>query len=279
MTRNRTLARFLVLLWMCVSAGPLIAAERVVSINMCADQLLLALAEPGQIAGLSPYAGDTRLSFMADQAGDHRAGIGTAEQVVQLDPDLVIAGRFTRRATRDMLSRLGYEVMLLDPARSIDESIAQIGTVAARLGAHDKGAAMIADIRAAMSEASVSADDGPSAAIYQRRGWVTGGATLSEELLALAGLANHGAALAPGRGGFVTLEHLVRTPPDVLVVADDSPTADDQGSALLAHPALNALFPPERRLVLPERLTVCGGPSLPAAIRWLTSEAERLQLR
>ena len=43
--------------------------------------------------------------------------------------------------------------------------------------------------------------------------------------------------------------------------------------ALLAHPALVALFPPERRIALPERLTVCGGPSLPAALDWLAGES------
>ena len=32
--------------------------RRVVSFNQCADQLVLALADPEQIAGLSPYAAD-----------------------------------------------------------------------------------------------------------------------------------------------------------------------------------------------------------------------------
>jgi iron complex transport system substrate-binding protein len=36
------------------------------------------------------------------------------------------------------------------------------------------------------------------------------------------------------------------------------------------------MFPPERRIVLPERLTVCGGPSLPAALDRLAAEARRI---
>ena len=39
------------------------------------------------------------------------------------------------------------------------------------------------------------------------------------------------------------------------------------------HRALNVrhqrIHPPARRIVLPDRLTVCGGPSLPAALDWL----------
>ena len=100
------------------------APQRIVSINLCADELLLALADPAQIVALSPYATDARLSFMADAAKAFRHDAGNAEIVVGMKPDLVLAGRFTKRATRDMLTRLGYRLELLDTARSIDASIA-----------------------------------------------------------------------------------------------------------------------------------------------------------
>ena len=51
---------------------------------------------------------------------------------------------------------------------------------------------------------------------------------------------------------------------------------DNQGSALLSHPALAELYPPARRIVVPERLTVCGGPSLPAALVHIAGEAQRV---
>ncbi|MCR4281577.1 MAG: ABC transporter substrate-binding protein, partial [Bauldia sp.] len=64
---------------------------------------------------------------------------------------------------------------------------------------------------------------------------------------------------------------------DIIVVPYENRRAEDQGSALLAHPALARLYPPERRIVLPERLTVCGGSSLPTALDWLATEAGRVQ--
>jgi iron complex transport system substrate-binding protein len=116
----------------------------------------------------------------------------------------------------------------------------------------------------------------PTAAVYQRRGYVTGGETLAADLLATVGFANAGGALAGRIGGFVPLERLIAVRPDYLVVAAPGIRAEDQGTALLAHPALERLYPPERRLVLPERLTVCGGPSLPAALDWLAAEVGRM---
>jgi iron complex transport system substrate-binding protein len=62
--------------------------------------------------------------------------------------------------------------------------------------------------------------------------------------------------------------------PDLLVMSRASPEAADQGSALLLHPALAAEYPPSRRIVLPENLIVCGGPSLPLAMQSLAEQME-----
>ena len=273
--------------WIAVIATACVAApahaagvpSRIVSINLCADELLIALAEPRQIAALSIYAADPRLSYFADEAKAFRHDASEAETVVDLAPDLVLAGRFTKRATRDMLTALGYRVVLLDPARSVSESVDQIREVAALVGHPERGEALIAAIDAARGAALAAAGDRgdrPTAAVYQRRGYVTGGGTLTGDLLDAVGFINTGGSLAGVRGGFVPLERLVDQPPAYLVVTSFAAAASDQGSALLAHPALSALFPPEKRIVLPERLTVCGGPSLPEAFAWLASEARRV---
>jgi len=256
------------------------APKRIVSINLCADELLVTLADPGQIAALSTYATDPDLSFVGDAAKAFRHDAATAETVVGLNPDLVLAGRFTKRATRDMLDRLGYRIELLDAVRSVDESIAQIRKVATLVGHPERGEALAAAIEAARQRAEAVAatkQTKPTAAIYQRRGYVTGGDTLSGELLSIAGFTNGGGPLAGKTGGFVPLERLIANPPDFIVVSAAVKRAEDQGSSLLAHPALARIYPPERRIVLPDKLTVCGGPSLPAALDWLAGEARRVR--
>jgi iron complex transport system substrate-binding protein len=253
--------------------------SRIVSINLCADELLIELADPTQIAALSPYATDANLSYVAAEAARFRHDADTAEIVVEIGPDLVFAGRFTKLATRTMLTRLGYRVVLLDAARSVNQSIAQIREVAEIVGHPERGEKLIAEIESASERASASSYKAkPTAAIYQRRGYVTGAETLTGELLTTVGLTNKGASLAGQTGRFVPLERLVADGPDYLVVATPEADPEDQGTALLAHPALAVLYPPEKRIVLPERLTVCAGPSLPAAFDWLASEAARIKI-
>src|SRR6185503_3328598 len=122
---------------LCLSLLPAHAAdapERIVSINLCTDELLMALADPHQIAGLSIYATDSTLSFLAEEAKRFRHDAAEAETVVGRAPDLVLAGRFTKRATRDMLRALGYRVVEVGPAHGIDDSIGQIRQVATLVG-------------------------------------------------------------------------------------------------------------------------------------------------
>jgi iron complex transport system substrate-binding protein len=221
------------------------------------------------------------MTLFADRAKAFRHDAGTAETVVDLKPDLVLAGRFSDAATRDIVRRVGYPVVEFDVARSIGEAIAQIRSVAGLVGHPDRGEALVKEIEAARQRAAASPGGAsrPRAVFYQRRGYATGGSTLTGELMGLVGLANVGAVLAGRDGGFVPLERLIAEKPDYLVVDAAVIEPEDQGSALLAHPALAALYPPERRIVLPERLTVCGGPSLPQALDWLSGEVRRIVKR
>jgi iron complex transport system substrate-binding protein len=255
------------------------APARIVSINLCTDELLLKLADPGQIAALSPYAVDPDMTLFADKARLFRHDAATAEAVVAIHPDLVLSGRYSSRAMREILALLSHDVAEFDLARTIAESEALIRGVADRIGHADRGEALVATIEAARSkaEASIPAGRRPTAVVYQRRGYVSGGQTLTGELLALAGIDDIGGRIAGPEGGFTPLEKIVQLRPDFLVVTEPAGRPVDQGSALLAHPALAALYPPERRIVLPETLTVCGAASLPEAIAWVSDEAARIR--
>ena len=62
-----------------------------------------------------------------------------------------------------------------------------------------------------------------------------------------------------------------------MLLSDGGNFAEDQGTAFLLHPALEQLFPPGKRIVIPERLTVCGGPMLADALEKLVGELERVE--
>jgi iron complex transport system substrate-binding protein len=79
----------------------------------------------------------------------------------------------------------------------------------------------------------------------------------------------------PGYGGYVPLERLLVLRPDLLVLKDPPLQATDQGALFFTHPAVAALYPPQRRIALPSRYTMCGGPALVAALDYLADALPR----
>jgi iron complex transport system substrate-binding protein len=256
------------------------AAElpRIASINLCTDQLLLTLADPAQILGLSPYARDAARSWAAPQAARFPMLSGEAEDVLDLKPDLVLAGRFTKRATRELLKAQGLKVVEFDVARSIADAETQIRKMGDVVGHPDRAEAQVARIEAAVTRARAVVARKPVRVLaVARRGWVSGGDSLTTSLLATIGVSNAARDLNFKLGGFASLEAILSVKPDFLLLSEDSEFAEDQGRAFLLHPALEQMYPPSKRIVLPERLTVCGGPMLADALDRLVAEFERVQ--
>ncbi|MCC2650298.1 MAG: Fe3+-hydroxamate transporter substrate-binding protein [Microvirga sp.] len=246
--------------------------QQVASLNLCTDQLLLALADHRQIASLSRLARDRSISFMADQAAGIPVNEGGAEAILFSKPDLVLTGTYGQRDQVAVLKGEGLDVLQLGPWSGLAEGREQIRTLARRLGHADRGEALIARIDAALDRATDRVPSGRSILVYERGGWVTDARSPLSEVLMQMGFTLHQEVLGRASGGVVRLETIVTTPPDVMLVDAGSGQAIDNGTALFAHPALAAAVPHGRRLAVPGHLTICGGPSTPAMIEALAAE-------
>jgi iron complex transport system substrate-binding protein len=260
-----------------LSASLAAAPRRVVSFNLCADQLVLALADREQIAGLSPYAADPMLSIVAGKAKEFRRLDWQAESTIPLNPDLVFVGSWDRPATRRMLQRLGFRVVAVDLVADLDAAKAQIRDVAALLGHPERAAPLLAALDEARQRVRAAADPSfATALVVERGGYIAGSDTLVSTLLKEAGLTPPRGA-PRGYGGFLPLERLLTLQPDLLFIKDPPRAPQDQGSLYFTHPALEALYPPRRRIALPTRFTMCGGPALVAAFDYLAEAMKRLK--
>ena len=174
------------------------AAElpRIASINLCTDQLLVTLADPAQILGLSPYSRDRARSWDAVKAAQFPKLSGEAEDVLVLEPDVVVAGRFTKRATRELLKEKGLRVVEFDAARSLEDVKKQIRQMGDLVQHPDRAAAEIKRLDTAIAHAREVVSRKPYRVLaLSRRGWVSGGDSLTSSLLATTGLSNAAADL------------------------------------------------------------------------------------
>jgi iron complex transport system substrate-binding protein len=213
---------------------------------------------------------------VADKARAFRKADWQAESTILLEPDLVLVGPNDRSITRRMLTSQGLRVVETGFVSDIDSARRQIRDIAALLGHKERGEALIMELERSRARLADAAPKGNrSALVVERGGYTQGPASLAATLLAEAGLKPPAGAPA-GYGGFIPLERFLVLKPDLVFLKDPPRAATDQGAMFLVHPALRELYPPERRVALPTRYTMCGGPALVAAFDYMAAEMARL---
>jgi len=250
---------------------------RLVSMNVCTDQLVLALADPEQILGLSKFSRDGWQGPSAADITRYPLLSGGAEDILVIKPDLVVASAFDKRATRELLKGKGLRLAELSVPRTLDEARQQIREVGDLLGHPERAAAEIARLDAALARARTAvAERNYRVLPLSRRGWVAGSDSFVGSMLAETGLRSAAGDLGFAFGGFAALETIVQLRPDFIVVSRAGDVARDDGQAFLLHPALQRFYPPEKRIVIPERMTECGGVMLADALDALAAEIRRV---
>jgi iron complex transport system substrate-binding protein len=217
--------------------------------------MLVEIAASDQILALSHYSRDPGSSSMdTDVAAKFAYTGGTAEEVLALQPDIVLASSFIAPTTRAALERAGLRVETFGSPASAPESFAQIRELAALTGREAAGEALVERISDSLAQfPSVPPDQSVTAMLWQPGQIVPGEATLVWEHFARFGLVNHAAAMGLGQAGYVSLETVLANPPDLLLIAGDQPGQ--------THPLLDQL---DQTFVarFEPNLFYCGGPSI-----------------
>ena len=196
-----------------LGASSAVAAPRIVSLDQCADEYVLALAPRAEIVGVSKRAlnADSYLREAAAGLPERRA---TLEAV--LGARATIAVRYWTPDARlpDALRRRGVAVVQIEEASDFAGVRADVRKVAAALGQTAAGEALISQMDAKLAQ-SRNAWGGARALYLTPGGFTAGPDTLVGAIMAAAGLVSAGAAsgYAP-----VSLESLVLRPPAALVL-------------------------------------------------------------
>lgn len=248
------------LAWPVRAAPP----HHIVSLNLCADEFLVELADPDQIAGLTRLSHMPNMSPIAAEAAHFPTIASSAEALLAARPDLILTG-WPGQADAAMRAGLKAQMLLVPPANSYAEIVAQIRLVAKAVGHPERGEALIR--RMDMELAAIpKLGRGRTAADYQRHGYLSGAGTLMDDMMRRVGLRNLATELDLPPLANLPLEQLVAHRPDFLITGTGK--ARDLGSAMLDHPAI-ADIP---RLRLPGALVECGGPFYPRTIQLLARQ-------
>lgn len=256
------------------------APKRVVSINLCADQLAMMLARPGQLISVTWLSADPAMSHTAAQARRIHHNHGQAEEVLPLKPDLVLAGPLSAAATTQLLRRFGHPVLVVPFAATFDQIRANIALVAKALGNPEGGRALVAEFdRRLAAAAPAPGSPHPIAVIYQSRGHSFGRGTLEHETLRAAGFHNLADDLGVEGSVYVPLEILLTRRFDAVVLPQAISSGPSLAREILEHPALQHRLKTTPKIAMPAALWLCGTPATAEAVERLADLRRRVLSR
>ena len=248
--------------------------RRVVTVNLCLDQVALRLAAPGQLVGISHLSLDPRLSVLVDQArvvASVRAGV---ESILELRPDLVILDDAAHANLKRLLREAGVRILELPWAASLEDAETLISRIAAALGRDAAGQALIADMREQRRRLAWQGPPTGLAAVLQANRGTAGKGSLMDELLRLSGFRNLAAELGIPAYGRLPLESMLAGRPDVLVLDGSANANPARATEFVDHRALHSLAGRARFVSMPTKYSICAGPENFEAMR-LLAEARR----
>jgi iron complex transport system substrate-binding protein len=256
---------FPVVLSLFVPALAQAAPQRIVSMSLCTDQLLLQLVEPQRIASLSYLASDPAYSSQAARAQGIAPNRAQAEEVLAFAPDLILTSQFSATLAANLLERLGHPVQRLGFAATADAVYAQIRDVAALTDSTAQGEAMVAHLKATIAreqQTLLPLLRGKRAVFFASNGFSYGAASLQHDFLESLGLINVAADAGLVGPAQLPLEILLAAQPDFVIVDRRGQLDAQLAQPLLQHPALAARGVSLRIIDMPDRLFHCAGPEL-----------------
>jgi iron complex transport system substrate-binding protein len=246
--------------------------QRIASLGLCADQVLLMLVDDhSRIATINRQAANPAVSYMAKAVGDIPLNDATAEEIIPLQPDLVISTAFASPDAIRILKTLGYRVELLPLPTTITEVREMLILAGQWFGEEERARQLISSMDQQIADAQLRNRDKPTrrAIIYSPNGYTIGSDTIENDVLQKAGYRNLAAEMGISHFQQISLETLVTAQPERILIDNYAYNQNSLAYGYVNHPVVQHLIPSENRVYVPSHLRDCTGPQVAEEIAWL----------
>jgi iron complex transport system substrate-binding protein len=248
---------------------------RVMSIDNCGGQYLLAVADRDQIVSLPNGGDDTTLPFLLKRAEGIPRNKRSVEEIIAARPDILLSGPWSG-ITAATAKSFGIRIVRVEAPRDIPAARKQILDLAKLLGQEERGRELAERIDRQMEAARQRPQPARMQGIvYRSGGYAYGTDTLVNSIMETAGIDNVAAKLGHARAGNIELEALLIAAPELLL--DDHARdlkAPRIATDFLDHPALRRAMPDVARIQFPMAYWLCGGAAVPLAVESLATLVE-----
>ncbi|WP_425410171.1 ABC transporter substrate-binding protein [Hyphococcus sp.] len=243
------------------------AAPRVVSLDYCADQYVLKLADPAQIAAISRGA-DKDYSYLRGASTPYKKIRPTLEETLPLEPDIIFRQWGGGANAENAFARFGARVVSLGYPENFDGVKANIRLVADALEHSARGETLIADLEAKL--AAIPELENAPRALYVTPGGVTAGAhTMIDAIFSAGGVRNITAEEGKAYWPPLPAEALLTAPPELIVTGFfNARDVEINYWSAARHPTIEKQFRETKTVHLSADLVSCAG--------WHSAEAAEM---
>lgn len=251
---------------------------RVVSTSVCADQFVLMLAHPTQIAGLSVHATNPDISPLADKAIGFPIVGDSVEQILASDTQIVILDTWGHHRKASFLTRMGFKILRVPDANSLSEIEQATRGFGEAIGRPTKGAEVAKLFATARQNALDQASSGhrPLAVYFLPSGSSPGEGTFVDDLFEHAGFRNYAADLGVTGWQHIDLEALLDRPPEVMILSFRDRFARSARTGFAKHPQYRSLVDKSPTIEIRSADWICAGPFVTNVLDALVSGRTRI---
>ena len=219
--------------------------QRIASVTLGSDEILLDLVGPDRLLGVSYFAEDAALSNITDRLEgiEHTDLLGNPERLISLEADLVVMAKYNDPAALDQLLDADVPVFVLADFNTIDDIRANIRLLGQATGTEARAEAMIEQMDARLAAVQAkTADQEPVRVLYYEPGGVTyGPGSTVDEIIQLAGGTNVIAEMDLGPYPLIGVETILTAEPDIVLLGGWLSGVVDPVSWFTNDPALSGL--------------------------------------
>lgn len=250
--RNSFFYAFFLILW---GGGNCYSEERIVSLNVCTDELLLQLAEPAQIAGVTRLHHSPLAQAVLKRHSEIARLDSNIESLIKVQPSVVLAGPFSNQLLVEELKRLKVFVMNVAVPRNWNELVAVAEQITELTKQKEKLKRFREQIEMLKKKKHAPKWKGERAVFWSAAGHVAGRRTFEDTILETLGMTN---AVKEEGYAFMSLENLIALNPQIILVTQNSQNKNSWSHDTLFHPALKQALPNLKYLEISEEAVSCA---------------------
>ena len=240
-------------------AAPARVPQRIMSLNLCTDLLLLEIVPKARIASVTFLARDAAPAISPGLADGTALNRGTSEDVVRYRPDLILDSGLAKPMVRDMARRMGAQVVSVKNANNFQDIRDIVRQVGAVTGEPARAEALVARMDATLAGLAARTPSRRVRVVAWSGGSaVPGKGTLTDAILTAAGAENIAARPGLSESSF-GVEDLLASRPEALLYGGATlgrpSLVDDEGQ----HRVVRKLYA-GRRIAYNDVAHTCGVP-------------------